>query len=200
MAGGAQEGCVQVATSGRARKDLIITVATDLFMRKGYQETGIDEIGAAAKISGPAIYRHFANKQEILVGCFDGLLAASRHDMDRINAVEGSAADKIEFFLRQLISGTIGARSTLAFLSRESRQLTRSQRQRVLDEYQRIVDEMASILSETSPRTTHAQAVTIIVTLTGMVQRAVFSPAWINSPDSDRLLLEMARGALSAVV
>lgn len=48
------------------RKALILESAVQLFRRNGYEATGIDEIGAAAGITGPGVYRHYASKQEIL--------------------------------------------------------------------------------------------------------------------------------------
>lgn len=49
----------------------ILTIAADLFFKKGYQSVAVDEIGAAAGLSGPAIYRHFKSKGEILAALFD---------------------------------------------------------------------------------------------------------------------------------
>jgi AcrR family transcriptional regulator len=37
-----------------------------MFSRRGFAGTGVDEIGEAAGVTGPALYRHFANKQAIL--------------------------------------------------------------------------------------------------------------------------------------
>jgi AcrR family transcriptional regulator len=48
------------------RRDEILVAATKLFHEKGYHATGMDDIGAAAGITGPAIYRHFSGKEEIL--------------------------------------------------------------------------------------------------------------------------------------
>lgn len=48
------------------RRDEILAAATRLFAEKGYHATGMDDIGAAAGITGPAIYRHFKNKDDIL--------------------------------------------------------------------------------------------------------------------------------------
>ena len=48
------------------RKVSILTVAAEMFAARGYSGTGVDEIGEAVGISGPALYRHFANKQAIL--------------------------------------------------------------------------------------------------------------------------------------
>lgn len=56
---------------GRDRRDRIIAAATDLFFENGYHATGIDDIGEAAGITGPGVYRHFAGKDEILIAVFD---------------------------------------------------------------------------------------------------------------------------------
>ena len=48
------------------RRARILAAAMDLFHRKGYHATGMDEIGAAAGITGPGIYRHFESKEQIL--------------------------------------------------------------------------------------------------------------------------------------
>lgn len=48
------------------RRDQILAAAVSLFHERGYHATGMDEIGAAAGITGPGVYRHFASKEEIL--------------------------------------------------------------------------------------------------------------------------------------
>ncbi|MEO5641240.1 MAG: TetR/AcrR family transcriptional regulator [Sphingomicrobium sp.] len=52
--------------SAEARRQAILDEACDLFFTRGYDPVSIAEIGAAAGISGPAIYRHFASKAELL--------------------------------------------------------------------------------------------------------------------------------------
>ncbi len=49
-----------------ARSDQIQHAAAQLFAARGYGATSIDDIGAAAGVSGPAIYWHFAGKQALL--------------------------------------------------------------------------------------------------------------------------------------
>ena len=49
-----------------SRRETILGEATTLFRRHGFGGVGIDEIGAAAGIAGPAVYRHFDNKGELL--------------------------------------------------------------------------------------------------------------------------------------
>ena len=48
------------------RRQQILQAALELFHERGYHATGMDEIGAAAGITGPGVYRHFRNKEDIL--------------------------------------------------------------------------------------------------------------------------------------
>ncbi len=48
------------------RREVILAAAAELFSERGYSATGIDEIGEAAGISGPGVYRHFATKSQVL--------------------------------------------------------------------------------------------------------------------------------------
>lgn len=50
--------------------------AAELFAAGGYPAAGMDQIGAAAGITGPAIYRHFDSKAAILAAVFDGIIDA----------------------------------------------------------------------------------------------------------------------------
>ncbi|WP_188943935.1 TetR/AcrR family transcriptional regulator [Nakamurella endophytica] len=58
------------------RRRQIVAAAADLFADRGYAAVGMDDIGAAAGITGPAIYRHFGSKSAVLVAVFDGILDA----------------------------------------------------------------------------------------------------------------------------
>lgn len=48
------------------RSERIIGAAARLFNTRGYAAVGIEDIGAAAGVSGPALYHHFAGKAEVL--------------------------------------------------------------------------------------------------------------------------------------
>lgn len=54
-----------------ARDKEILRVAQKLFFERGFDAVGIDEVGEAAGITGPAIYRHFSGKDEILGTLFE---------------------------------------------------------------------------------------------------------------------------------
>ncbi|MEA5358382.1 helix-turn-helix domain-containing protein [Amycolatopsis sp., V23-08] len=48
------------------RREQILAAAAELFAHHGFHGVGIDDIGAAVGISGPALYRHFRSKDAIL--------------------------------------------------------------------------------------------------------------------------------------
>src|ERR1700749_817134 len=64
------------------RRLQLLAAAERLFAERGVLAVRLEDIGAAAGVSGPAIYRHFPNKEpllvELLVGISTRLLAGAR--------------------------------------------------------------------------------------------------------------------------
>ena len=78
-------------TPRRTRRDEILDIAVELFSTRGYHGVSMDDIGAAAGVTGPALYHHFAGKEAMLIAALipvsEGLLAggltrASEHPDD----------------------------------------------------------------------------------------------------------------------
>jgi AcrR family transcriptional regulator len=64
------------------RRQQILSTAADLFADRGFHGVSMGDIGAAVGVSGPALYKHFAGKEDILGQCLlhasDQLLAGAR--------------------------------------------------------------------------------------------------------------------------
>lgn len=54
----------------------ILLAAQRLFHERGFDAVGMDEVGETAGITGPAIYRHFSGKDELLGTLFDEAVSA----------------------------------------------------------------------------------------------------------------------------
>jgi len=69
-------------TRRRSRRQEILEIAVGLFARHGYHGVSMDDIGAAAGVTGPALYHHFKGKEAMLVAALDpvseGLLAGAQ--------------------------------------------------------------------------------------------------------------------------
>jgi AcrR family transcriptional regulator len=66
----------------RSRRDEILEIAVGLFASRGYHGVSMDDVGAAAGVTGPALYHHFAGKEAMLVAALnpvsEGLLQGGR--------------------------------------------------------------------------------------------------------------------------
>lgn len=73
------------------RRELILAAAAGLFARRGFHGVSVDDLGAAAGVSGPALYRHFRAKEdilaELLVGASERLLSGA---LARVQAPAGT--------------------------------------------------------------------------------------------------------------
>jgi len=49
-----------------SRREQILQAAAQLFAERGARAVGVDDVGAAVGVTGPAIYRHFASKDAML--------------------------------------------------------------------------------------------------------------------------------------
>jgi AcrR family transcriptional regulator len=59
----------RLGPGGEDLRDGIVTSAIDVFRKKGYEETTIADIVAAARIGRSTFYKHFRDKKELLVEC-----------------------------------------------------------------------------------------------------------------------------------
>ena len=63
----------------RSRRDEILEIAVGLIAARGYHGVSMDDIGAAAGVTGPALYHHFAGKEAMVVAALipvsEGLLS-----------------------------------------------------------------------------------------------------------------------------
>ena len=48
------------------RQSALLQEAARLFAERGFTGVSLEDLGAAVGVSGPAVYRHFANKQALL--------------------------------------------------------------------------------------------------------------------------------------
>jgi AcrR family transcriptional regulator len=73
---GAQPAAVtQRSHAKEIRRQALLTAAASLFAVNGFNRVSLEDLGAAAGVSGPAVYRHFPGKQAVLG---DLLLTVSR--------------------------------------------------------------------------------------------------------------------------
>src|ERR1700742_2708698 len=106
LAAPGRQGAVSVR--GRKRREEILTAAASLFAQRGFHGVSIDDIGSAAGMSGPGIYRHFPSKEAVLAQM---LLDISERLLDEGGRRASSSADAqeaIDALLRWHIGFALG--------------------------------------------------------------------------------------------
>jgi len=105
------------------RKAALLQVAAALFAARGYHAVSTDEIGQAAGISGPGVYRHFGSKAELLLtlceSAMDHLLAGAHE----IVAAAGPAGSPLGELVAFHVEFAVRERAVLAVYLREQREL-----------------------------------------------------------------------------
>jgi TetR/AcrR family transcriptional repressor of mexJK operon len=56
------------------KRQTILSAGRELFLSNGYQGTSVDQIAASAEVSKQTVYKHFGDKQELLLAIVDGAL------------------------------------------------------------------------------------------------------------------------------
>jgi AcrR family transcriptional regulator len=103
-----------------SREQQILDAAAALFYEKGFHGVGVDQIGERVGISGPALYRHFKGKDEILAALFNEALE------ELISATAAHYSDPhrdLERLIRHHIDFAINRRHLVSVYEREQRSL-----------------------------------------------------------------------------
>lgn len=98
------------------RRRLILDVAARAFHEKGFHGVGVDEIGTRAGLSGPALYRHFAGKDEILATLLDEAMDELLGATDPVHDDPWRDLDRA---LRHHVGFALGNRSLVTLYQRE---------------------------------------------------------------------------------
>ena len=126
---------------GAARREAILAAAAQLFADRGYAAVGMDDIGAAAGVTGPAIYRHFGAKASVLTAVFDRVIDAVAYDRVEVSSApvtpEQDAARLRELIVKYA-EAVCGRRRLMAVFVREVHHLPAEDRT-ALDERQRVL-------------------------------------------------------------
>jgi AcrR family transcriptional regulator len=142
------------------RKEQIALTAAELFCTRGYHNVGVDDIADAVGITGPALYRHFRNKQAVLAG-------AMRNLSDSLVAVvtephDGPARDRLDTAFGGLIDLSLQRRTAARLYQWEGRHLAEAEREEVAVRVDTVVRTLRDLLMEARPELTKSEAVLLV--------------------------------------
>ncbi len=155
---------------GRKRRERIIDAATGLFDSQGFHATSIDEIGAAAGITGPGLYRHFAGKDEILLAVFDRIWELLRGAIQRTEGLDPQAA--LDELIDTHITLALEQGEALMLLLRELRHVPEYYQRAAERNDERYTDSWAESIIKLHPSLSLDEARAVAHALMGMIGAA----------------------------
>ncbi|MGA7148934.1 MAG: TetR/AcrR family transcriptional regulator [Microbacterium sp.] len=133
------------------RQAAILHEAARLFAERGFSGVSLEDLGGAVGISGPALYRHFANKQAllgaILVGVSERLLAGGR----RVVAQGGTPADRLRALIDFHVDFALDESDVIRVQDRDLASLSDEDRHGVRRLQREYVEVWIAILAEIHP-------------------------------------------------
>lgn len=172
----------------KSRKEAILSSAVVLFRHHGYHAVGIDEIGAAAGISGPGVYRHFPSKEGLLIAIFERVLdhldanaapiVADARDAEQ--ALEGLVANYVEFALLD--------RAIITVYLQEERNLPSTDRHRVRRRQRAYIDVWVEQFRNIHPKVDGVTAHALVHAVFGYITSVATYEPRLAEGDLRRLL------------
>ncbi len=138
---------------GRAkasRREALLAAAARLFAERGYSGTSIEDLGAAAGVSGPALYKHFTGKQAmltaILLDASEGLYTGGTEVLSR-----AAGAQALRALVAFHADFALGNADVIRVQDRDLEQLADDDRHTVRTLQRRYVELWVDVLAELNP-------------------------------------------------
>lgn len=151
MSSGPAAASNSAALLPRSRSEALIAVAGRLFAERGYPAVSLGEIGEAAGIAGPSIYRHFPSKIDLLVAILGRGAQALWFALHRALAEAHGPQDALERLLASYISIVGASPGAVSVLLSELASLPIEQRTEYRATQHRYVTEWVGLLRDWRP-------------------------------------------------
>jgi AcrR family transcriptional regulator len=162
-----------VPSSRNERSEKILRAALVLFYERGFDGVGVDLIGERAGMSGPAIYRYFSGKDEILMTLLDEAI-------DRVLLSVGGEFDDPREELAHLIRGhirrAIEEHQLMSVWTRERNSIPKQYRTRLRSRIGRYVDRWVDCLAARYPGHSRDVLVAAVHATHGLIDSTAFWP------------------------
>ncbi len=140
------------------RRMQLLSAAERLFAERGFLAVRLEDIGAAAGVSGPAIYRHFPNKEsllvELLVGISARLLAGAREVLASNSGADAALDGLVDFHL----DFALGEPDLIRIQDRDLAHLPAPAEKQVRKAQRQYVEVWVGVLRELHPELAEADA------------------------------------------
>ena len=192
----AQDAALHLDAGRPSRREQILQAAAQLFAERGARAVGVDDVGAAVGVTGPAIYRHFASKDamlaEMLVRISERLLAGGA---ERVAGAGDDAAAQLRALIDFHVDFALDNPALITVQDRDLGSLGDADAAQVRRLQRRYVEVWVSVLARLHPQadapTCRARAHAVF----GLINSTPHSAGRLARPAMAELLIRMAWSA-----
>jgi AcrR family transcriptional regulator len=182
-------------TKGEKRREAIMAAATELFRQRGFRETSLGDIGAAAGVSGPAIYRYFESKGDLLSVLIDEAATTWRETVDNVLNDNAPPRATLERLIAAAVELQLRNGNLRDVFNKEYRSLDSESRRRVARIERVRMAEWVHLLCEVRPGLSEEEARAAVTMVDGML-RSITSIAGMDREQLAMVMHEMVLGGL----
>lgn len=187
-------GTARSRAKAERRREILVASAR-LMAERGFHAVRLDDIGAAVGLTGPAIYRHFASKEEALAAMLIDISTRLRDGGLAALLAGGSPAEVLEALLAVHVEFVVTEPDLISVQFRDLGTLPEQPRRTVQVLQREYVGMWADTLRELHPDLDQVEALTRAHAVFGLLNSSFRLPA-LPEPRLRSLLAEMARAAL----
>jgi AcrR family transcriptional regulator len=180
------------------RRSQLLAAAEQLIAERGFLAVRLEDIGAAAGVSGPAIYRHFPSKEsllvELLVGISTRLLQGGQEVVAAADTPTAALAGLIEFHL----DFALGEPGLIRIQDRDLANLPAPAQRQVRKAQRRYVETWVGVLQGVNADLTEERARVMAHAAFGLLNSTPHSVRPASPEESRSVLRAMTAAALTA--
>ena len=177
------------------RRDQILETAASLFAARGFHGVSVNDIGTACGISGPAIYKHFAGKDDLLAQSLTSI--SERHVAEATSRVGDDPDASLDALLAWHVSFALEHPALIVIQEREWSNLDPTAQKTVRDLQLTYIDTWVGVLRDLHPGLDRPAARATVQAMFGLLNSTPHS-ARLGREAMTALLTKMARAALLA--
>jgi AcrR family transcriptional regulator len=180
------------------RRQRILSAAADLVAERGYHEVGMADIGAAAGITGPAIYRHFEGKSAVLVAMFDRVIDDLSREASEIVAAGGDALTTLRGLVQTQVRFVLRDRTLAQVYHNEVANLPGEDRHRLRRKQRLYIEEWVHVLAQLRPDAGDATVRALVHAAVGAIQSVLFYQSGLADDQLASLMSSVAETSMLA--
>jgi len=133
------------------QRETILARAAELFARRGYTATSMNEVAEACGVSKPSLYHYVRDKHQLLAEIAEGHIARLLALVAEVDAAEPTPEQRLRRLIDAFLSAYAGSQAEHRVLTEDVSFLAPAERKRVLGGQRRVVAAFADAIAAIRP-------------------------------------------------